>query len=228
MPNRVGEAERVGGSDRLPTWRIVLSEDPSPEWRRQFLRDAQASGIFSGAQMTVASAMLVFEIERSALALACEQIDQWIAQANGEAPSSSAQSRTESPVPRAPTILVVDDQPDIGPMARDILEPAGYVVVLTSDPLEAIRMARHRPGDIDLLLVDVVMPLMDGRELARRMLSLRPQMKVMLMSGYEVSGLAETGWPFIAKPFGIQELTHKIADTLREDRPPPSPPQRTR
>jgi CheY-like chemotaxis protein len=228
MPNRVGEPQHIGGSERLPTWRIALSEDPGPEWRRQFLRDAQASGIFAGAQITVASRMVVFEIERSALALACEKIDQWIARANGEAPSSRAQSRTESPVPRARTILVVDDQPDIGPMARDILEPAGYVVLLTSDPLEAIRMAGHRPGDIDLLLVDVVMPLMDGRELARRMLSLRPQMKVMLMSGYEVSGLAETGWPFIAKPFGIQELTQRIADTLREGPPPPSPPQRTR
>src|SRR6266852_5131802 len=88
------------------------------------------------------------------------------------------------------------------------------------------RMSRHRPGDIDLLLVDVVMPLMDGRELARRVLSLRPKMKVMLMSGYEVSGLAETGWPFIAKPFGIEELLQKVADTLRDDRPPPSPPHR--
>jgi CheY-like chemotaxis protein len=228
MPNRVGEPQHIGGSERLPTWRIDLSEDPSPEWRRQFLRDAQASGIFSGAQITVASRMVVFEIERSALTLACEKIDQWIARANGEAPSSRAQSRTESPVPRTRTILVVDDQSDIGPMARDILDPAGYIVLFTSDPLEAIRMARHRPGDIDLLLVDVVMPLMDGRELARRMLSLRPQMKVMLMSGYEVSGLAETGWPFVAKPFGIQELTQMIADTLREDPPPSSPARRTR
>src|SRR6266849_8305537 len=102
MPNRVGEPQHIGGSDRLPTWGIALSEDPSPEWRRQFLRYAQASGIFSGAQLAVASRMVVFEIERSALALACEKIDQWIAQANGEAPSSSAQSRTASPVPRAP------------------------------------------------------------------------------------------------------------------------------
>jgi DNA-binding response OmpR family regulator len=163
-------------------------------------------------------------MERWALTLACEQIDEWIAQANSEPSSFEPQARADSPVPRVSTILVVDDQPDIGPMVRDILEPAGYVVLLTSDPLEAVRMARHRPGDIDLLLVDVVMPLMDGRELARRMLSLRPQMKVMLMSGYELSGLAKTGWPFIAKPFGIQELTQKIADTLREDRPPPSLP----
>lgn len=211
MPNRVSEPQHLGGSERL------LSEDPSPAWRRQFLRSGQESGIFSGVQFTVASGMVVFEIERSALALTCEKMDQWIAHANGEAPSSGAPSRTESPVPRTPTIVVVDDQPDIGPMARDILEPAGYVVLLTSDPLEAVRMARHRPGDMDLLLVDVVMPLMDGRELARRMLSLRPQMKVVLMSGYEVSGLADTGWPFIAKPFGMQELTQKIADTLRGD-----------
>ncbi len=228
MPNRVSEPQHIGGSERLPTWLISLSEDPSAEWRQRFFRCAQASGIFSGARLSAVSAAFVFEMERSALTLACEQIDEWIAQANGEAPSSRAPSRTESPVPRAPTILVVDDQPDIGPMARDILESAGYVVLLTSDPLEAIRLARHRPGDMDLLLVDVVMPLMDGRELARRMLSLRPQMKVMLMSGYEVSGLAETGWPFIAKPFGIQELTQRIADTLRDDPPPPSPPQRTR
>jgi CheY-like chemotaxis protein len=52
-------------------------------------------------------------------------------------------------VPTVPS----DDQPDIGLMARGILEPAGCVVLLTSDPLEAIRMARHRKGDIDLLLI---------------------------------------------------------------------------
>jgi CheY-like chemotaxis protein len=61
-------------------------------------------------------------------------------------------------------ILVVDDELTIGLMARDILESTGYVVLSTSDPLEAIRLARLRPGAIDLLLVDVVMPVMDGPE----------------------------------------------------------------
>jgi CheY-like chemotaxis protein len=215
MLARVNEPQRIGGSDRLPTWRVVLSEDPSAEWRRRFLEQAQKGGIFYRAQIRVESAALVFDLERPVLGLACEKIDQWIAEANG-APSSA---------PRGITILVVDDQPDIGPLARDILEPVGYIVLLTSDPLEAIRMATHRPGDIDLLLVDVVMPLMDGRQLARRILSLRPKMKVLFMSGYEVSGLVETGWPFIAKPFGIQDLAQRVADTLREDRPPPPPPR---
>jgi CheY-like chemotaxis protein len=112
--------------------------------------------------------------------------------------------------------MVVDDQAEIGRMARDILEPAGYAVMLTSDPFEAIRLARNHSRRIDLLLTDVVMPLMDGRELARRMLTIRPDIKVVLMSGYDVSGVAASGWPFIAKPFGIEGLKHKIADTLRE------------
>ena len=60
------------------------------------------------------------------------------------------------------------------------------------------------------------MPTMDGRELARRILWLRPTIKVVLMSGYEVSGLAESGWPFIQKPFGVKALAQKIADTLTE------------
>ena len=202
------------------TWRVALSEDPNPGWRRQFLTYAYGSGLFAGDQMTVVPGALVFTIERSALVLVCEMIDQWIAQANGETAASSVQSGTASPEPRAPTVLVVDDEPDIGPMTRDILEPYGYVVLPISDPLEAVRLARQRRGAIDLLLVDVVMPVMDGRELAHPILELRPDMKVILMSGYEVSGLGETGWPFIEKPFGIEALGQKVADTLREGRGP--------
>ncbi len=166
-----------------------------------------------GDPQELVSGALIFTVRRSALALMCENIDEWIAPANGESAESRAQSGTESPESDAPTVLVVDDQPEIGPMVRDILESAGYVVLLTA---EALRLAQHQAIAISLLLVDVVMPTMDGRELARRILSLRPTIKVVLMSGYEVSGLAESGWLFIQKPFGVKALAQKIADTLNK------------
>ena len=119
-----------------------------------------------------------------------------------------------SPAPRVLTILVVDDDPNVGSLVRDILGSAEYLVLFAVEPLEAIRLARQQPGDIDLLLVDVVMPLMDGRELARRVLDLRPKVKVLLMSGFEMSSLQDTGWTVIAKPFGITELLEKIKECM--------------
>jgi CheY-like chemotaxis protein len=213
MPTRIGEPQRVGGSDQIPIWFVCLSDDLHPEWRHHFLRAAHTSGLFHGIKARVAG--IVFGIEPSALSLACEKIDRWIAHANNATSSSTPEPPATHSVPAA-TIMVVDDQAEIGRMARDILEPAGYAVMLTSDPFEAIRLARNHSRRIDLLLTDVVMPLMDGRELARRMLTIRPDIKVVLMSGYDVSGVAASGWPFIAKPFGIEGLKHKIADTLRE------------
>lgn len=114
--------------------------------------------------------------------------------------------------PRLLTVLAVDDDPLVGALVRDILGPTDYFVLFTEDPLKALRLAKEHPGDIDLLLVDVVMPLMDGRELARRVLELRPNTKVLLMSGFEMSSLRDTGWPVLAKPFGITELPAKIEE----------------
>ena len=207
MTRRLGEPQRLGGSERLPAWRLDLSEEPTAEWRREFLRQALASGIFQNGQIAVEGGALVFELERSALAVTRDMVDQWIAQANGEEPSLAGEN--------VATILIVDDQPEVGPLAADILEPEGYAVVLTTDPMEAIRVARTRPGEIDVLLVDIVMPLMDGRELARRILAMRPKVKVILMSGYEVSGIKEAGFAFLQKPFGIEPLRRIVADTLR-------------
>jgi CheY-like chemotaxis protein len=124
----------------------------------------------------------------------------------------------DGPATRVLTVLVVDDDLAVGAFARDTLGTAGYLVLSTHDPVEALRIAKDRDGDIDLLLVDVVMPLMDGRELARRIVALRPQMKVLLMSGYEMSGLRETGWPFIAKPFGVTELIERIEECTTSKR----------
>jgi len=86
--------------------------------------------------------------------------------------------------------------------------------VQTTDPLEAIRLARQRSEGFDLLLVDLIMPLMDGRELAGRIQGLWPRIKVVLMSGYEVAGIKETGWPFVKKPFALETLRRTVAAAL--------------
>ena len=132
---------------------------------------------------------------------------------------ASAKPSTPPP-PRLSSILVVDDDPDVGSFAQAALEAEGYLVRFTADPLEGIRMAKRGSSEIDLLLVDVVMPMMDGRELVRRMRVLRPNLKVMFMSGYEVAGLRETGWPIISKPFGIAELMEKVEDAITSSRRP--------
>jgi CheY-like chemotaxis protein len=139
-----------------------------------------------------------------------KKVPEVLAEASGK-PSTSL---------RLSSILVVEDDLDIGSFAQAALEAEGYLVRFTADPLEAIRMAKRGSSEIDLLLVDVVMPLMDGRELVRRMRVLRPNLKVMFMSGYEVAGLKETGWPIITKPFGIAELTEKVEDAMTSSRRP--------
>jgi two-component system, cell cycle sensor histidine kinase and response regulator CckA len=141
-----------------------------------------------------------------------------------EPSSVSTSPSAQSSEPRAPTILVVDDDLTIGPWVRGALEPLGYVVLPTADPSEAIQMGKDRPGDIDMLLVDVVMPLMDGRKLAQRLRALRPRLKVVFMSGYGLSELEEMGAPFIVKPFGMDELAQMVAATLRNEAPA-SPPR---
>jgi CheY-like chemotaxis protein len=118
----------------------------------------------------------------------------------------------DPPAARVLTILVVDDDPSVGALVRDILRADEYAVLFTDDPFKAVGLARQHPADIDLLLVDVVMPLMDGRELARRVLELRPKTKVLLMSGFEMSSLRDAAWPIIEKPFGVTELAEKIEE----------------
>jgi CheY-like chemotaxis protein len=129
-------------------------------------------------------------------------------------------SSTPSPASRVSSIVVVDDDPDVGAFVQSALESEGYLVRVTADPHEAIRMAKRGSSEVDLLLVDVVMPLMDGRELVHRMRTLRPNLKVMFMSGYEMAGLRDMGWPIISKPFGLAELTEKVAEAMSSSRSP--------
>jgi len=113
------------------------------------------------------------------------------------------------------TILVIDDDDDVRAIARQALLIAGYVVVDTGDPQQAIRMAKELR--VDLLLTDVVMPLMKGTELADRIQAVAGSTKVLLMSGYQTADITPSGRPFLAKPFSIDGLLRRVRETL--DRP---------
>jgi two-component system cell cycle sensor histidine kinase/response regulator CckA len=113
------------------------------------------------------------------------------------------------------TILVVDDDEDLRTVAEDALQSLGYTVLETGDPLKAIQLVQAHP--VDLLLTDVIMPLMKGTVLADRIEGVSPRTKVVLMSGYSTSDIAPSGRPFLAKPFAIEMLGQRIRETL--DRP---------
>jgi CheY-like chemotaxis protein len=125
---------------------------------------------------------------------------------------------TPAAVPRE-TILVVDDDPEVRALTADLLGVAGYTVVSTGDPCEALRFARTRFEPIHLLLTDVLMPFMSGSKLAEELRSIRPDVKVLFMSGYWESledyriRLAP-GEPFLDKPFTITRLEATIREAL--------------
>jgi len=115
------------------------------------------------------------------------------------------------------TVVVVDDEPDIRAVVRGILEAKGYTVMDTGDPHQALRWAAQQP--VDLLLTDVIMPLMKGTELAQRFQALSPWTKVLLMSAYKVAEITASAQPFIAKPFTPDTLAERVRQLLG----PPSP-----
>lgn len=95
----------------------------------------------------------------------------------------------------------------------------GYRVLEAADGAEAIRICRQHPGEIQLVVTDLVMPGMSGRELAERIVNEQPQVKVLYMSGYtddsEVhTGVAKAGIVFLQKPFSPTTFTHKVREVL--------------
>jgi len=119
------------------------------------------------------------------------------------------------------TILLVEDEPAILRMTTMILERTGYKVLAAGTPGEAIALAREHAGDIHLLMTDVVMPEMNGRDLAKNLLSLYPNLKRLFMSGYTANviahhGVLDEGVQFIQKPFAKQDLAVKVREVLDE------------
>jgi PAS domain S-box-containing protein len=117
------------------------------------------------------------------------------------------------------TILLVEDEAMILDITTKMLERQGYTVQAAATPGQAIRLAREYTGKFHLLITDVVMPEMNGRDLAKTLLPLYPNLKQLFMSGYTANliaehGVLDEGVQFIQKPFSVQTLAAKVREVL--------------
>jgi CheY-like chemotaxis protein len=131
--------------------------------------------------------------------------------------------------PQMETILVVDDEAQVRTLARDILLGAGYQVLEAEDGDQALRIADDHQGAIHVILTDIMMPGINGKELADRFLVVRPDTKPIFMSGRAAEVISDAGVlipvdAFLAKPFTVERLLNKVRERL-EYRSPFSRPR---
>ncbi|MGO9690505.1 MAG: ATP-binding protein, partial [Syntrophobacteraceae bacterium] len=117
------------------------------------------------------------------------------------------------------TILLCEDDEAILNLSRMILEKLGYTVLAAHSPVHAIHLVEEHPGELHLLITDVVMPEMNGRALAEQLGAIRPNLKCLYMSGYTADviahqGILDEGLNFIQKPFGSDDLASKVRQVL--------------
>jgi PAS domain S-box-containing protein len=120
------------------------------------------------------------------------------------------------------TVLLVEDEAMIVRLAREALSGMGYRVLTATDGVEALELAEGFPEPIDLLITDVVMPRLGGRELATRLVTLRPGIKVLYSSGYTENaivdhGVLEKGVHFLHKPYRLTELAARVREVLESE-----------
>ena len=123
------------------------------------------------------------------------------------------------PLTGTETALLVEDEPEVRRLVEKILSMQGYTVISAANPAEAIALSRARTSAIEILVTDVIMPGMNGRELARVLATARPTLRVLYMSGYTDAviaqeGVLEPGTAFLAKPFTPDALARKIREVL--------------
>jgi PAS domain S-box-containing protein len=124
-----------------------------------------------------------------------------------------------SPEPGTETILLVEDEANLRYLARQFLEKQGYRVIEAADGAVAMQIAVAHEAVIHLLLTDVIMPGMNGRELAQRISEIRPNVKVLYMSGYTENvigrnGTLDAGVRLLQKPFTLRDLKSKVREVL--------------
>ena len=126
---------------------------------------------------------------------------------------------TSAPLGGTETILLAEDDEPLRRLARQLLVKLGYRVLEAADPAAALALARAHPGDIHIVVSDVVMPGQSGLQLARQIAADRPLVKVLFMSGYTDEaivrhGLLDPGSNFLQKPFTPAVLARKVREVL--------------
>ncbi len=139
-----------------------------------------------------------------------------------DAAETLKQELAPEPVGGKETVLVVEDEEMVRNLAVRLLERRGYQVLATSSGGDAIVLAERHHGPIDLLLTDVVMPHMNGRELVERFAEIRPGIKVIYTSGYTQNviahhGVLDEGVQFIAKPYSLATLAARVREVLDKE-----------
>jgi two-component system, cell cycle sensor histidine kinase and response regulator CckA len=131
---------------------------------------------------------------------------------------ATAHPMTTAPPKGSGTVLVVEDEYELRNLATQILREHGYTVLAAADGDGALRAAAQHPGPIHLLLTDVVMPYLNGWEVAQRLAASRPQTKVLYMTGYtEIAAVhdAASGAAVIEKPFTPAALVRKVHEVIQ-------------
>ena len=131
------------------------------------------------------------------------------------------QETEDIPSGHGETVMVVEDDPSILKLAKKILKGLGYIVLTANRPKGAIKLVKEHVGDIHLLVTDVIMPEMNGLELANRIQALYPNLKRVFMSGYTSDaiahhGILDEGINFVQKPFSKKDLAKTVRKALNE------------
>jgi PAS domain S-box-containing protein len=128
--------------------------------------------------------------------------------------------RDETVISGAGHILLVEDDEMVRTMTTEMLEALGYTVTATGNPHEAMSICQNSDTPVDLVITDVVMPGMSGTDLRDKMLAVRPELKVLFMSGYTSNvivhrGVLEENVHFIEKPFSMIDFARKVNETIK-------------
>jgi nitrogen-specific signal transduction histidine kinase/ActR/RegA family two-component response regulator len=141
-----------------------------------------------------------------------------------------AEKQPAAPSPGTETILFVEDEENVRELVSEYLQARGYTVIEAGDGIAALELAEKHSGSIQLLITDVVMPKLSGRELATRISAQRKDLKVLYISGYTDDsvfrhGVLEGGMSFLQKPFNLKALAEKVRAILDGVRSPVSVPE---